>query len=677
MKRLLPSYPLFVKDPNFSLWTAHDILNDGDAETWFGEKKQVYGFVRVGDECYVFLGNKNRFLPFGVKAAEQTELTVGAFSTNYKFALGEVTLSLSFVSPTLPSDLEVLGLPVCYLNYEIEGAENKEVEFSLFLGANVCFNNTENAVNRSTVGGAIPLSDIECAFVGLLRQHPLSNTNDLVGADWGYYYLASDEASLLDEHELFAYLSGGTHAFVAKEANRFIGAFSKKASGTVLVAYDDTIAIDYFGDYRKGYMLEKYTMSECLMTAWEKQDEIFGKLDAFERQLIADAKGQGEDYLHILYASLRQSVAGHKLVSDREGNILFLSKENGSNGCIATVDVSYPSIPLYLYSNVELVKGMMRPILKFARMPIWKYDFAPHDAGTYPACCGQVYGLVKSTDDKYTGNLTARIWHDGQRISPTTHFPYYTLPASLDIYRYEMQMPVEECANMLVMFLGVTECEGNTSFFKDNLDLCEKWVEYLVKYGLYPEEQLCTDDFAGHLKNNINLAIKATVGIGAYAKMIGMLGDEGAKCKYRKIAEGFAKEIADFANKHSHLPITWDADDSTFSLKYNLAFDKIYNLGLFTSALREVEVDAYIEKCNRYGTPLDQRELYTKSDWIVWSATLTDDVQKRMALLSPIVRFLEESPDRIPFGDWYYTNTAKFRHFRARTVQGGTFILLL
>ena len=81
MKRLLPSYPLLINDPNFSLWSPYDRLNDGDAESWYGEKKQFYGFVKMNGETFVFLGDKNRFLPLGIREAEQTDLTLGAFST--------------------------------------------------------------------------------------------------------------------------------------------------------------------------------------------------------------------------------------------------------------------------------------------------------------------------------------------------------------------------------------------------------------------------------------------------------------------------------------------------------------------------------------------------------------------------------------------------------------------
>ena len=56
---------------------------------------------------------------------------------------------------------------------------------------------------------------------------------------------------------------------------------------------------------------------------------------------------------------MRQTLAAHKLVLDENGEVLYVSKECFSNGCAVTVDVSYPSIPLFLIYNPELVKGMI------------------------------------------------------------------------------------------------------------------------------------------------------------------------------------------------------------------------------------------------------------------------------------------------------------------------------
>lgn len=667
MKRILPAYPLFVKDPNFSLWAKTENFNEENTESWWGAEKKLYGFLKTGGKTYCFLGKAADFASCGVEKARQTSLSVTAFSTDCEFEAGDVKLKIRFISPLPPQNLELLSLPVCYMEYETEGAEESELSF--FINRRIAYNDIGETCDRSVRGGVLELNGFESAFLGLKRQLPLSNNDDAVGADWGYFYLSGESAYLLDETDLAGYLAGGFKEFASAGEERYLGSINRAPSGVVMVAYDDVVSIDYFGEFLKGYYLRRHTVIEALEYVYEHREAVDGELAAFDGTLRARAEKYGGEYLDILYASLRQSIAAHKLVEDGEGNLLFLSKECCSNGCIATVDVSYPSMPLYLLYNTELIKGMMRPVLKFAKLPVWKYDFAPHDAGAYPACCGQVYGLKKERT-----RSRVDLDKDGRM---QTHFPLYLLPASFDAYDVDLQMPVEECANLLVMFLACYRFDGDINFFKKEYALAENWVEYLVKYGLNPENQLCTDDFAGHLKNNINLAIKATVGIAAYAELAAAAGKIETGGKYRKIAEEFAAEILSFGKKYDHFPITWDTDDDTFSLKYNFAFDKLLKLGLFPQEVFERETDLYIGKCAKYGTPLDSRKSYTKSDWLMWAASLTDRDAKKKKLISALDGFLKESPDRVPFGDWYETESGKHLNFRARSVQGGCFILLL
>ena len=659
MKRILPAYPLFVKDPYFSLWSPCEELNSEDVIFWTGHKKKMYGIVKVDGVPYSFLGKFE-----GVKKAKQTSLSVTAFSTCYEFTAGGAKLKLSFVSPLPPDDVELLSCPVCYMKYEVTGAS--DVQIILALNENVCYNeyNSENEVR----GGAIALSGFEAAFFGLSRQKPFSNNDDSAGADWGHFYLSGERTYFTDEamfKELV--LKDKTPQIPERQSVKYIVSVSRGLQGAVMTAFDDTVSINYFGNYLKGYYLENKTVLDALGFVHSNIAEIDGKLNKFDQDLRKKSAQFGEEYYNILCASLRQSVAAHKAVRS-SGGLLFLSKECHSNGCIATVDVSYPSVPLYLLYNPELVRGMMRPIFEFSKMPVWGYNFAPHDAGTYPNCTGQVYGLNEHKNKKMSSVLTC--WEH------QTRFPMYLLPKGNDVYCFENQMPVEESANMLVMVEACHKADGKLTLARENFEILNKWADFLVENGLKPANQLCTDDFAGHLGNNLNLAIKATVGIACFAEICKALNNNEKYAKYRKTAEDFAAQISKAGNGGS-LPLIWDGAKDTFSLKYNLAFDKILGLGLFAKDLREREADLYLTKLNRYGVPLDSRKDYSKSDWLMWAASLTDDIEKKKKLIHALDTYLKETPDRIPFSDWYDTVTGKSVGFQNRTVQGGCFILLL
>lgn len=665
--RTLPSYPIFIKDPNFSLWKASEALNDGDVETWYGESKPIYGFVKIDGTTYCFMGDANNFKDCGVVPAKQIFVKATAFTTDYLFELGEAKLYVSFVSPLLPTDMQLISMPVCYVEYNLQGANNAEI--ALFVKRDIAYNKRSDFNNDGVVrNGVMDMGEYQTSFVGLKRQLYLSNNDDMCGADWGYWYLAGERAYALDSNDLTTYLTADNERFANVGDDKYIGVINKSQNGVIALGFDDIVSIDYYGSFKKGLYLEKHTIFDGLRYILDNRIQISSKLAEFDEELSNRAMAVDKSYYNILVASLRQSIGAHKLITDEQGDVLFLSKECNSNGCIATVDVSYPSIPLYLLYNTEFVKGMMRPILKFARMPAWNFDFAPHDAGTYPHCSGNVYGM--NCQNEYSVSCYKN--KDGQ-----THAPYYNFPSNFNLYDLNGQMPVEECANMLIMF-GACFCfDNDIEFFKNNSDLADKWVRYLVEYGLKPANQLCTDDFAGHLANNLNLAIKATVGIACYAKLLEGAGNTQGYEKYLQIAQAYARQIEQFASGYAHCPLTWDSDDSTFSLKYNLLFDKVCNLGLFSREFYDREIDCYLAKQNAFGVPLDSRESYSKSDWIVWVASLTGDKAKRGALLQKLDNYLKHTPSRVPFSDWYDTVNGKTCAFRARTVQGGCFAVLL
>ena len=348
-----------------------------------------------------------------------------------------------------------------------------------------------------------------------------------------------------------------------------------------------------------------------------------------------EARNISDKYEKIVSLTYRQVVAAHKLVENTDGELLFFSKECHSNGCIGTLDITYPSAPLFLKYNPELVNAMLRPILFFAQTDKWQYEFAPHDIGQYPLANGQVYGYEKTNPD--------------------------------DILA--MQMPVEECGNMLISLYAVIKYGGNRDVADKNKQILKQWADYLVKYGYDPGEQLCTDDFASHMAHNCNLSIKAILGIAAYGKIF-------SDKNYVDIAEEYAKKWQLESKGKQASRLAFDKEDS-WSLKYNIIWDKLLDIHIFDDEIFEKEIQLYKEKMNAYGIPLDCREDYTKMDWLFWTTVMTDDKEYTNKVIDSVYHFINETTDRVPVTDWYYSSIPRMASFQNRTVLGGIFVNII
>lgn len=560
-----------------------------------------------------------------IRKAEQISVKVSATNTTYQFKAGNVLLETVFTSPLLLDELETLTRPASYVTFSVKSSDNKthkvKVEFNVSADLSVNMPAQEVTMKLSPE----KTNGLNIASAGSVEQNVLGKKGDDIRIDWGHVLLASKDGKISVSEPSERMLKS---SFDFGQVN------SNKIQKHLIVGYDDIYSVEYFGKKLRGWWRRDpgMTAEKMLNQAENDYTRVFKKCAAFDKKLYADALASGgKEYADLCELAYRQAIAAHKAVDRGDGTLLFFSKENFSNGSIGTVDVTYPSAPMFLLYNNTLMKGLLEFIFEYSESGRWKKPFAAHDVGTYPLANGQTYGE---------------------------------------------DMPVEECGNMVILATAVCIRDGNASYARKHWATLSTWVQYLEKEGFDPANQLCTDDFAGHLARNINLSAKAIVGIAGYGKMAEMLGDTKTAEKYTKLARELALKWQEMAKDSEHYALTFDKK-GTWSQKYNVVWDKLLGLNIFPKDITQKEIRYYLTKQNTYGLPLDSRKSYTKSDWIIWTATMADNKSDFEKLVKPIWKFANESPTRVPLTDWHETTNGKQVGFQARSVVGGYFIKML
>lgn len=650
----LPAVPLIAHDPYFSVWSFGDKLNESYSRHWTGGDQGMGALAHIDGKGYVLMGD-----PPHIAKAKQLSCTVLPTRTIYVFEAGKVEITLTFMTPAILEDLDLLSRPVTYLEYSARSLDGQPHAVKVFFDASgaMAVDDTTQKANWSRY--------LHQTLELLAFQHDegriLNRAGDNLRIDWGKFYVGIPKS--LDAKSAFAANAPARQRFAdTGEVNDFdhldmpkviraqwisavcsidLGSVSSEAkSAHLLLAYDDVQCIEYLGRKLVAYWRrDGMNFSELLTRTEAEFEAIKEQCIEYDAEWMAKLmRAGGEKYALICAGAFRQAVAAHKLAADFDGTPLFFSKENFSNGCIATVDVTYPSAPLFLYASPELLKGMLIPILDYASTRRWKFAFAPHDLGTYPLANGQIYGGGEETE--------------------------------VD------QMPVEECGNMLILAGALLHYHHDTAFVQKYYGKLTQWADYLADKGYDPDNQLCTDDFAGHLAHNTNLSLKAIAGLGAFGKIAAAVGDLERAQRFTELGRSFANRWVKDAGSGDHYRLAFDQKDS-WSMKYNLIWDQLLELNFFPPQVARTEMQFYRQKQNRYGLPLDNRATYTKLDWILWCACLTGDQADFAALTDPVFAWLNETSSRVPMTDWYDTVNGKQIGFQARSVVGGLFIKLL
>ena len=624
-----PAYPLVTHDPYFSIWSLNEDPTRAETTHWTLKPNPIHCMVKVDGKIYRLMGDR----PGYATPAKLVKSEVMPLTTTFTFIADQVEINMSFLSPVIAEDLDLVSRPLTYVTWSLVSkdgrAHNAEIYFDISGLATV------DVKRQQVVSDNKNLGNMKVLRMGSKDQPVLEKSGDDLRIDWGYLYMAAPASDVKSwfhgraESALMAFTEGrnfpdpveadqGKNYDQIRPVLAFQIPVSVGTSGPaekhLMLAYDDIYSVIYFEQKLEGYWRKKFSgIDELLQTAEKEYTTLRSRSMQYDKDLYAKANALGgKEYADICALAYRQCVAAHKVVKDHNGQPLCFSKENFSNGSMGTVDVFYPASPFFLYLNNDLMKAQTTPIFDYAESGRWPWPYAPHDIGRYPHGNGQRYGGGEKTEDR--------------------------------------QMPVEESGNMLILAAAIAEVDGNADYARKYWKTITKWAEYLKEKGFDPENQLCTDDFAGHLAHNTNLSVKAIMGLASYARLCEMQGLRKEAKLYNAETKTMINKWIEAAADGDHFRLAFDKPD-TWSQKYNMVWDDILAFNIIPEEVENKEIAFYLTKQERYGLPLDNRESYTKLDWILWCASLANSNDQFRALIKPVHTFLNETPDRLPMTD--------------------------
>ena len=649
-----PAVPLVVNDPYLSIWSEADHLNDAATRHWTRRPMPLVSLIRIDGKAYRLMGDD----PASVPAFPQTSVKVTPTRSIYQFENPSVHVTLTFMTAALPGDLDALTRPVSYLTWRLRSADGAKHTVSIYdsVGSEIAVNTPDQAVTwqRETPG---PLTALQ---VGAAVQNTFAPKGDDVRIDWGYGYLvapAKQSASAIggNSEMLESFVSSGT--LPAQDDTRMPRAVSDDepvlavtlpfgAVGAspverhVLVAYNESYNIELRGHALRPYWRRGgITPAQMLEAAERDYPSLVTRCSAFDQAFTADlTKAGGAKYAQICALAYRQCLAGTGISVDAHGQPLMFPKENSSNGDIATVDIDFPMDPLWILVSPALAKASLVPDLDYGSDPRWKFPNAPHDLGVYP------------------------------QASAT--------------FEAGEAMPVEECADLLILCDAVSQDDGSAKFVAPWWPALTRWAEYLKENGPDPDNQLFTNDFMGPFPHNANLAAKAIVGLAAYADLCRLRGERANAAQYKAFAKADARQWAVRADNGSGGTLLAFDQPGTWSQKYNLVWDHLLGLDVFPPSVRQKEVAYYLSKRETYGVPLFYapprfpRTHVISSIWTTMSATMANNNADFEAIFDPMYDYYNATTVRDPLTE-PYDGTLSSSGNHARPAIGDLFIRML
>jgi len=380
----------------------------------------------------------------------------------------------------------------------------------------------------------------------------------------------------------------------------------------------------------------------------------------YSEQLAHDAlRSSSEDYKDIVALSARQVLGATSFSGTPESPILFL-KEISSNGDFQTVDVIFPALPFFLYTSPRWLAYLLEPLIEHQVSGLYPNNYSMHDLGVFPNATGHSDGNDEYMPVEECGNmlimglaLVNTLKYESQ---PGSVWSASGKAASNDDTGGAFSLTVDEDGldNVWSVSGGGRGNKEAREWVSRSYTLWKQWTGYLVREALIPSNQLSTDDFAGWLANQTNLALKGIIGIKAMSELSELLGKMDDAKYYRNISDVYIKKWEEYSlardGTHAKLAYTWYGSWTTI---YNLFGDALLCFHLSSTSpapirhqqsqkpiqeevsgqgsrtkfvhenVYKMQSKWYHSVRQKYGLPLDSRHLYTKSDWQFFATAVT------------------------------------------------------
>ncbi|KAI9370111.1 hypothetical protein BJX61DRAFT_109819 [Aspergillus egyptiacus] len=761
-----PVLPLIVRNPYLSTWLGN--AREGPWSKWpmfyTGEELGLSLMAQVPSTgtVYPLLGKPHENLPESASLEFPTYLGANydASTTNLTYSIGSnsgptsVNITVSFLSPITPTSTLRQSIPASYVTVYVDG----DVAVNVYMDINGRWVSGDPAsqitwqhdAERASLDSSLTLQRWRLQRE---TQALLSEIRDR--AEWGSIYFTgpagvqyqSGAAPLV--RRTFAARGSLTNvndnAFRAINDREPVFAFSKSlvpSQKTGTTSDSVTFTISLIQDPVVQYAAARgLTMMKPLWQSWFQSTESLlsfhyhdfpnaAQLAAnYSRQLATDAYQSGaQDYVDIVALSARQVMGATTFSGTSDDPILFL-KEISSNGNFQTIDVIFPSFPFFLYTNPRWLAYLLEPLIEHMLSGQYPNTYAMHDLGThFPNATGHPDGRDEYMPVEECGNILIM----GLAVANSLLYDKDSTASSIWSTQGEATVLDDNTGKFALDALqtlsGISEQDGKwggaesgrsqaEQWIRRSYKLWKQWTGYLVEYSLEPENQLSTDDFAGWLALQTNLALKGIIGINAMSKLAEVVGHEDDATYYKNISATYIAKWEDYGmsrdNTHAKLAYNWygswttiynlyadaqlcfhlegtDLEPSVLSIQNKEDDDhhqqplkpqprpKPHHKGFVPHHIYKKQSTWYAFVRQKYGLPLDSRHLYTKTDWEFFAVAVASRPVRSM-ILESVAKWVNETATDRPFTDLHNTEgNGGFPgpNFFARPVIGGHFAFL-